>query len=175
MRDALVLLLQRAFFAALAVPVTWLYTRMWSTAFTYSAPIVAGLLARPVLELAGRTPRALRHAALQGVAGRHYAYRGRSVDVHEDERHVRWLSISDVRRCVPGLPDAAVLRRLNPSACADTGPRTREGRITADALAATLGKTTDARTGHFLKWLERDVARPARHRRALAQGTRSVE
>jgi hypothetical protein len=175
MRDALLRLLVRAVIAALCVPAVWFFTRMWSTAVVYASVPIATLLARPLLELAGRTPRTLRHLSLRHVAGRHYAYRGRSIDVYEDARHIRWLSLVDVRRCVPGLPAAEVMRRLNPTACAATGPRTREGRITAEALAATLSTSTDPQTGHFLNWLERDVAKPARHRRALATGNKSVE
>jgi len=87
---------------------------------------------------------------------------------------VRWLSIVDVRRSVPGLPALAVLRRLEPAACADPGPHAPEGRIASEALARVLAKATDAQTAHFLQWMERDVSGPARRLRARAAGDRST-
>lgn len=170
MRDALFRLLVRLALAAVVAGFFRVATGMWSLALVLASPLIAAAAARPLLELAGRSPQVMRHLAWRDVAGRHHAFRGRSIDVHVDERGVPWLSEHDVRRCVPGLPAVAVLQRLHPAGCAAIGPRTPEGRITAGSLAEALARTSDPGTGRFLHWLERDVARPARRRQAIARG-----
>ena len=142
----------------------------WGVALLLGAAAAGALLARPVLELAGNAPGALFGLAWRDRLGRHYAWRGIPLDIHEDGRHVRWVCIADARRCVPGLPEAAVLRRLEPAGCGTAGPPTPEGRIASEALARVLARSADPETQRFLRWLDRDVTRPAQVRRAMAGG-----
>lgn len=159
--------------ALAAAAIVWLVHQVqprWSMTWVWSSIAIAALFSRPLLDLLFDLPWAMRQFDLRHLAGRHYAYRGRAVDVHEDERHVRWLSIGDVRRIVTGLPASDVLSRVHATGRVEIGPATPEGRISAEALADVLARTSDPETARFLKWLERDVAAPARRLRARESG-----
>ena len=100
---------------------------------------------------------------MRKVEGRYVEYRGMSLDIHVDADALCWISTHDARKLLP-LPADAVLRRLVPLQCRELGDP-RQWRITTDALAQVMSKSQEADVAKFCKWLEADVARPARNRR----------
>ncbi len=153
--------------------VAWLAWRWLGTAgLVYSGPLFGLALARPLVDALGAWWRTTRRLAYGDLQGRHYAHRGTPIDVLEDADHVRWLSTADLRRVLPGLPADAVLGRLWPAGLQTVAGRgrTRGGvpRISAEALAAYLAKSTEPDSLRLRRWLEREVAFPARRRRLRA-------
>ena len=73
------------------------------------------------------------------------------------------MSTADVRKFLPSLPAEAVMLRLQPGEVEDTG-NPRLWRITADALAGVLAKSSDPEAAKFCQWLEAEVQSPARKR-----------
>ena len=139
----------------------------WQGAFglVYAAPVTA-VLARPLVDVISGFPRFVTRLALRRYEGRHYAFRGRRIDIHIDDDAVCWVSTDDARKIV-ALPADAVLFRMLPRACRELGDPVRR-RIATDGLAEVLAKSSDAEVTKFRDWLERDVARPARNK--LARG-----
>ena len=84
-------------------------------------------------------------------------------------RPVRWLKTADVRKVIQALPSDPVLERLFPAGLRSMpGPGPAAGstmRISAEALADYLAKSTDPDSLRFKRWLEREVAVPARRLR----------
>ena len=171
------LLLTIALRLAVCSAVAWLAWR-WrgASGLVFSAPLFGLALAKPILESAGAWMRFTRRHAYRHVEGRHYAHRGTSIDVDEDAEHVRWLRIDDVRRVIDGLPADPVLARLYPDGVRHEAPRRGAmggpfARISAEALADYLRKSTEPESLRFARWLERDVAFAARRLRERAPGT----
>ena len=132
-----------------------------------SLPLIGILLAAPLIELASQLRHGVRAAALHEVEGRHYAYRGQTIRVQEDERHHRWLHAGDLRT-VLGEGAARALRARIPAEAWRAFGRPGQPHIQAEALLAHLEKAREPATGKFHHWLERDVAFPARQRRRQA-------
>ncbi len=63
-------------------------------------PLFGILLARPLIELAGALRDRMKQVQLAAVEGRHYAFRGRRVQVLEDADRRRWVRLADVRAIV---------------------------------------------------------------------------
>jgi len=129
----------------------------------FGAPILA-LFGRPLVEILASLPRHARHLALRGQAGRYHEFRGRSMDVHVDADAHCWIATADVRK-ITALPAEAVLLRLVPGQCRELG-HPAMWRISSDGVMQVLGKSTDPEVTKFLTWLDREVAQPARNRRA---------
>lgn len=125
-----------------------------------AAPLFGFALARPIIDLISESNRAVKHLTFSGVEGRYFNHRGFSIDVAEDERHHRWLSVTDVRKVISALPRVAVLQRQFRQALLED-LKLRGHRIQADALLSYLGKSTDADSIKFRNWLEREVVFPA--------------
>jgi hypothetical protein len=136
------------------------------------APAIAlagAWLAGPLVDLAGDLNRGVRTLALRDIEGRHVEYRGRPLDVTEDDSGHRWIATAGVRRIVPGLPADAVLARLAPGALVRDDRRSGH-RVEAEALVALLARTGDAETHRFVRWVERDIVQPARRARGAPIG-----
>lgn len=129
----------------------------------FGAPILA-IFGRPLVEILSSMPRHAKHLALRDLAGRYYEFRGRSMDIHVDADARCWIATADVRK-ITALPAEAVLLRLVPGQCRELGDPVT-WRISADGAAQVLGKSSDPEVAKFLTWLEREVAQPARNRRA---------
>lgn len=129
-----------------------------------SLPLIGILLAGPLIELASQLRHQLRAAALHEVEGRHYAYRGRTIRVQEDERCHRWLHAGDLR-AVLGADAAQALRARTPAEAWRNFGRPAQPHIQAEALLTHLERARQPATGKFRHWLERDVAFPARQQR----------
>ena len=136
----------------------------WFGAFglVYGMPVLA-ICAIPSVDLLSSFPRLASRMALRRYEGRYYAYRGRHVDIDIDAHAICWVSTADVRKTLPSLPVEAVLQRLQPGQVKETG-NPRVWRITPDALAVVLAKSSDAEALKFRQWLESEVQEPARKR-----------
>ena len=58
------------------------------------------VLARPLIDLAGALRDGMKQVQLAPVEGRHYAFRGRTVQVVDDVDRRRWVRLADVRAIV---------------------------------------------------------------------------
>ncbi len=144
------------------------YRWLGAAGLVYTAPLMGVALASPLIEIGQALPWLAAHIALRKVAGRHVAYRGRSLDVHIDERAACWIATADLRKLV-ALPADAVLQRRFPAGCAPCG-EPAVMRLDAQALLDFLASSTDPDLARFTHWLRRDVMRPARNKRALRLG-----
>jgi len=129
----------------------------------FGMPVLA-LFSIPLLNLTSAFPRFAGRLALRRYAGRYYAFRGRQVDIDIDADAQCWVSTADARKILPSLPADAVMARLQPGLVRVTGDPSK-WRITPAALAAVLARSTDPEANRFLRWLEGEVASPARKRR----------
>lgn len=137
-----------------------LWRLLGAVGWVVSAPLFGVLLARPILELVGDLRDATKSMAYARVAGRHFEHRGFRLDIVEDGRHHRWVSLADVRKLITSLPRDASLRRQFPQGLCDDAT-IRGSRIHADALLAYLARSTDGDALKLRNWLEREVVLPA--------------
>jgi hypothetical protein len=129
----------------------------------FGAPILA-IFGKPLVEILTSVPRQIRHLALRGQAGRYYEFRGRSMDIHIDADARCWVATEDVRK-ITALPADVVLCRVVRGECRELGDPVR-WRLSSEGAQEMLGKSSDGEVARFLTWLEREVALPARNRRA---------
>jgi hypothetical protein len=149
---------------ALAVSAALLYAFWrWFGAFglVFAMPVIS-ILAMPIVEILTGFPSFARRLALRRVEGRYFEFRGRAIDIHIDADARCWVSTADARKIV-ALPADPVLCRLAPLHCAELG-EPRLWRITPEGLAELLARSSDAEVTKFCRWLEVDVARPARNK-----------
>ena len=130
----------------------------------FGMPVI-GVLGWPLVDALALFPRLAGQLALRKVAGRYFEFRGRAIDIHIDADARCWVSTADARKIVASLPAEAVLERLAPQQCQVIGQPV-QWRITSEALAQVLAKSSDPVVAKFCQWLEKDVARPARNRRS---------
>lgn len=132
----------------------WLGWRLLgAVGLAVTAPLAGVLLARPLMDLASGSWQASRARAYREVEGRHYAYRGQPVGVLEDVAHRRHVRTADVHLAVGRSPHGAAMGEPP------------QPHVEAEALLAWLSALPDERALRFRRWVERDVAFPARERR----------
>jgi hypothetical protein len=145
-----------------------LFWWVWRTfGLATAMPVVAlfGVaLARPLLDLGEALGRQMRSAHWRDVEGRHFAYRGRTVAVVEDDEHRRWLRLADVRAIVGFTASDGALAGSYPGAVQQIG-RPPLPYIRDDALLAHLDKERLPEAARLRRWVERQVAFPARRER----------
>jgi hypothetical protein len=148
----------RLLFCAVMAYVLW--RLLGAVGLVVSAPLFGVLLARPILEMSAELRDSARTLAYSPVEGRHFEHRGFRLDIVEDDRHHRWVSVNDVRKVIAQLPREAVLLRQFPEGLRDD-PAVRGQRIHADVLLAYLARSTEGDSVRFRNWLEREVVLPA--------------
>jgi hypothetical protein len=154
---------------AAAAAVTWVLWRWLGTvALAACAPLFGVLLARPLIDLAGDLTQRTRALALRDVQGHHYAFKGHWLHVVEDDDEVRWVCASHLRKVLAGLPSGHRLLKLWPQRARRLGRR-GEVYLADEAVLEMLAKATAAETLRFRVWVERELVRPARMRRARLQ------
>ena len=121
-------------------------------------------LARPLIDLAEALGWQMRRAHWRDVEGRHYAYRGRSVAVVEDDERRQWLRLADVRAIVGFTASDGALKISYPDRVRELG-RPATPHVRDDALLAHLAKERSPEAARLRLWVEREVAFPARRRR----------
>lgn len=137
-----------------------LWRQLGPVGIAVAAPLFGFALARPILELIAESRAVAKRRAFSDIEGRHFEYRGLSLDVVEDEGHHRWISVNDVRKVIESLPRDPVLQKQFPGGVQDD-PALGSKRIRADALRAYLGKATEADSVRFRNWLQREVVFPS--------------
>jgi hypothetical protein len=146
----------------------WLLWRgLGATGLVLSAPLFGVALAGPLLAAAAGAARWLHALAWRQVDGRHVAYKGIALDVVQDADGACWVGLAGLRKVVVGLPPDAVFGAAYPGRVR-TGGRHAAGYLQVEALLDYLAKSTAAPTLRFRRWVERELAGPARRRRAQA-------
>jgi len=139
---------------ACCAAVAWVLFRLIGAAgIVFSAPLFGLALARPLIEIAGGGVRAARALALHDIEGRHYEFKGTSIDIVEDDTGHRWLRLDNVRSVLRGLPGDRVLERVLGAGFL-RGDLSTAPRIQAEALLGVLRKASDPRSLRFLHWLD---------------------
>ena len=146
--------------------VSWLAWRFGGlTTMVCTAPLYGVALARPLLDLASELRHQLRAAVWRPLEGRHFMYRGRAVQVLEDDDHRRWVRAADVRAIIGPTASDGALALSYPDGCRNTG-RPAEPHLSDEALLAHLAKQNTAEALRFRRWAEREIAFPARRLRS---------
>jgi hypothetical protein len=128
-------------------------------------PLFGLLLARPLIELAGALRDAMKHVQLAAVEGRHYAFRGRPVQVLEDADKRRWVRLADVRAIVGFTASDGALAISYRDGVRSLG-RPAEAHVSAEALLAHLRKERAPDAARLRVWVEREIVFPSRRERA---------
>lgn len=159
MRSALITIALRLLACSAAAWLLW-HLLQGPLGLAFAAPLFGMALAQPLLDLFGAAYATTRRLAFLPLEGRHFEHRGVPLDVAEDERHHRWVSVRDLRRLLRGLPRDASLQRQLPEGLMHDA-RLRGLRIEAETLLAFLRKSTDPDSLKLRNWLEREVVFPA--------------
>jgi hypothetical protein len=122
-------------------------------------------LARPIVELASDVRHAYRREHWRDLEGRHCVFRGVPVSMLEDADHRRWIRMADVRTIVGFTASDATLKVTYPDGCRALG-RPASLHLSDEALVAHLAKERAPIAAKFHRWLEREIAFPARRQRA---------
>lgn len=163
MNPTLVALARRlAIAAALAAGAWWLSGP--SFLFVFALALSGPLLARPLLDLAGDLRHQARAAVWAPQEGRHFVFRGTPVPVREDVDHRRWIRMADVRRIAGFTASDGALALSYPKHW-QTDDRGGTAWMDAEAVLVHLRRGPDPQAQRFARWIEREVAFPARRRR----------
>lgn len=159
MQQALIQIALRLFLCAAVVLPVWLW--LGPSAFVLCAPLVGGALARPLIDLAASLRQMSRERAYADIEGRHYAFKGQSLNVIEDDAGQRWLATRDLRKIIDGFPSDALLARLHPAQVSMHGSPPA-AYLLDETVLVVLERAVAPRTLGFKVWLERAIARPGR-------------
>ena len=154
--------------------VSWTAWRFLGVGFMVGTlPLFGILLARPLIDLVSALRHGMKHAQLAAVEGRHYAFRGRRVEVVADADRRRWIRLADVRAIVGFTASDGALALTYPGAMRRFG-RGGEAHLAEEALLAHLLKERTPEAGRLRGWVEREIVFPARRERERL-GIRAAE
>ena len=126
---------------------------------------LAGIvLARPLLDLAIEIYQAMRRANWRELEGRHYAFKGRTVRVVEDDDHQRWVRLADIRAIAGFTASDAALQVTYPAGWRRLG-RPPLPHLSDEALLAHIAKERTPEAVRLKIWIEREIVFPARRER----------
>jgi hypothetical protein len=131
----------------------------------WCAPLFGIALARPMFDAISSGLAWLRALAYRDVEGRHYAFKGVSISVAEDDEGHQWLRLSDVRKVLPWLARDESLRQILGAHLGTVQPD-RATRVQAEAFLAYLARRTSPDAVPFMLWIERTVVYPSKRRTA---------
>lgn len=150
---------------AVCVLVSWSVWRWFGVAsMVPTLPLFGILLARPLLELVSALRDGMKHVQLAAVEGRHYAFRGRRVQVLEDADRRRWVRLADVRAIVGFTASDGALAITYRDGVRRLG-RPAEAHVSEEALLAHLLKERAPEAARLRLWVEREIVFPARRER----------
>ena len=150
---------------ALCTAISWAVWRWFGLSTMVPTLALFGiLLARPLLDLAGALRDGMKHAQLSAVEGRHYAFRGRAVQVLDDADRRRWVRLADVRAIIGFTANDGALAIAYPDGVRQLG-RPAEAHISEEALVAHLRKERAPEAVRLRVWVEREIVFPARRER----------
>jgi hypothetical protein len=151
---------------ALCGAVAWLGWRMSGPAGLLAGGVLLALvLPRPLLDLAGELRHALRARVWREAMGHYFVYRGHRIRVLEDVSHQRWVCVADVRAVVGSSVSDGALALTYPNGLLHQGDPAL-AYLSDDALLIHLARDPGPRANRFRHWAEREIAFPARQRRA---------
>jgi hypothetical protein len=147
----------------------WALWRMQgAVGLVFSAPVLGAMWASPIVEGLAFLWRAARRQSVADLEGCHYAWRGRSLRITEDELGDCWIASSQVRRLGFELPaDLLLQARLSDEAWLPADGHRPGIRLRVDVLADNLVQSSSAPAVRFARWLRSEVMAPARRRRQL--------
>jgi hypothetical protein len=131
----------------------------------WCAPLFGIALATPIFNAVTGAWAWLRALAYRDVEGRHYAFKGVSISVAEDDEGHLWLRLSDVRKVLPWLARDASLQQIFGAHFGSVQPD-RATRVQAEAFLAYLARRTSPDAVPFMLWIERTVVYPSKRRTA---------
>lgn len=132
-----------------------------------ASPLLAVVIARPLLALLANVRHGMRERTWLPVHGHHFTFKGTTIHVLEDEWHCRWVSLDDARKVVGVTASERALALAYPGRCARMGQGERV-YLRDDALVEHLGKENHPAALRFRTWVDRDIAFPGRRiRRGL--------
>jgi hypothetical protein len=150
---------------AICLLLSWAVWRWFGTvAMVPTLPLFGILLARPLLDLAGALRDGMKQVQLAAVEGRHYAFRGRRVQVIEDADRRRWVRLADVRAIVGFTASDGALAISYPDGVRRLG-RPAVPHVDEEALLAHLLKERAPEAARLRVWVEREIVFPARRER----------
>ena len=150
---------------AVCVLLSWAVWRWFGAApMVTTLPLFGILLARPLLELASALRDGMKRVQLAAVEGRHYAFRGRRVQVLEDADRRRWVRLADVRAIVGFTASDGALAITYRDGVRRLG-RPAEAHVSEEALLAHLLKERAPEAARLRVWVEREIVFPARRER----------
>ncbi len=127
-------------------------------------PLFGILLARPLIALASALRDEMKRKHLAAVEGRHYAFRGRRVQVVDAADRRRWVRLADVRAIVGLTASDGALAISYPDGVRRLG-RPAEAHVSDEALLAHLLKERAPEAARLRLWVEREIVFPARRQR----------
>jgi hypothetical protein len=133
------------------------------TGLVWCAPLYGIAFAAPILDGTTGALQRLRALAYRDVQGRHFAFKGVSISVAEDDEGRKWLRLSDVRKLLPWLVGDEPLRRVLSAGVGQVLPD-RAMRVEAEAFVAYLERAASADSIRFKTWVERTVVFPSKRR-----------
>ena len=126
----------------------------------WTSPLLGAAICRPVMHLvAGMVHRIREHTWLP-VHGRHYVYKGVTVNVLEDDQHRRWVRLEDARKVAGFTATERALTLAYPGRCERFGKG--GAYLRDDALVEHMGKENNPAALRFRTWAERTIALPGR-------------
>jgi hypothetical protein len=150
---------------AVCALVSWTVWRWLGPApMVATLPLIGILLARPLIDLASALRHAMKRSQLAAVEGRHYAFRGRRVQVLEDADRSRWVRLADVRAIVGFTASDGALAITYRDGVRRLG-RPAEVHVGDEALLAHLMKERSPEAARLRVWVEREIVFPARRER----------
>ena len=156
---------------ALLIYPVWLWLGITSVVLT--SPLVAGALARPLIDLAGELRHLVRELVHRPGPDEHYAFLSTRIAVRTDDDGLRWLRLAHLRDIVPGLAGERVLSRVFPDGCRRFEPG-GEPYLLDRCAVELLGRAnaSDDTAVRLRNWIRREVSHPAqrlRERRGLPE------
>jgi len=150
---------------AVCVAISWAVWRWFGlSSMVPTLGLFGILLARPLVDLAGALRDGMKEVQLAAVEGRHYAFRGRAVQVLDDADRRRWVRLADVRAIVGFTASDGALAIAYPGAVRRLG-RPAEAHLGEEALLAHLMTERAPEAARLRVWVEREIVFPARRER----------
>lgn len=132
-----------------------------------ASPLLAAVIARPVLTLLANFRHGVRELTWLPVHGQHYVFKGITIRVLEDDDHCRWVCVADASRIVAMTASERVMTVAYPGRYGRMG-KPAQPYLRDDALVEYLGRQNNPAALRFRTWAERNIAFPGRRiRRSL--------
>jgi prophage antirepressor-like protein len=106
----------------------------------------------------------MRRANWRELEGRHYAFKGRTIQVVEDVDGRRWVRLADIRAITGHTASDAALQVTYSTGWRLLG-RPPLPHLSDEALLTHIAKERTPEAGRLRQWIEREIVFPARRER----------